>query len=171
MKISLAFILIFALKPFLFIDFEVAKLRKLYYQAAEDKAAVKKLSTLLSNVNDKSPAILLSYKGATEMMEAKYAINPITKLSKFNKGKQNIEKAVLIDPQQVEVRFLRFSIQTNLPSFLGYNEHIKTDKQILINSIVKIDDEQLKENVINYLLISKQCTNEEIKKLKNWQKT
>jgi len=152
-------------------DVEVATLRKLYYEAAENKTAVKKLSALLAKVNDNSDAILIGYRGATEMMEAKYAFNPVTKLSRFNKGKNYLEKAIKKEPKQVELRFIRFSIQTNLPSFLGYNDHIKIDKDALINSVVKIDDKQLKNNIIDYLIISKQCNQEEIKKLKNWQKT
>ncbi|MES2446698.1 MAG: hypothetical protein V4546_05920 [Bacteroidota bacterium] len=152
-------------------DVEVATLRKLYYEAAENKTAVKKLSALLAKVNDNSDAILIGYRGATEMMEAKYAFNPVTKLSRFNKGKNYLEKAIKKEPKQAELRFIRFSIQTNLPSFLGYNDHIKIDKDVLINSIVKIDDKQLKNNIIEYLIISKQCNQEEIKKIKNWQKT
>jgi hypothetical protein len=152
-------------------DVEVAALRKLYYEAAENKTAVKKLSALLAKVNDNSDAILIGYRGATEMMEAKYAFNPVTKLSRFNKGKNYLEKAIKKEPKQVELRFIRFSIQTNLPSFLGYNDHIKIDKDALINSVVKIDDKQLKNNIIDYLIISKHCNQEEIKKLKHWQKT
>ncbi|RZL34767.1 MAG: hypothetical protein EOO96_08695 [Pedobacter sp.] len=152
-------------------DVEVSALRKLYYEAAENKTAVKKLSALLAKVNDNSDAILIGYRGATEMMEAKYAFNPVTKLSRFNKGKNYLEKAIKKEPKQVELRFIRFSIQTNLPSFLGYNDHIKIDKDALINSVVKIEDKQLKNNIIDYLIISKHCNQEEIKKLKHWQKT
>ncbi|TKB97117.1 hypothetical protein [Pedobacter cryotolerans] len=171
MKFLAVLILMMVSNFFTMSDVEVATLRKLYYEAAENKAAVKKLSALLAKVNDNSDAILIGYRGATEMMEAKYAFNPVTKLSRFNKGKNYLEKAIKKEPKQAELRFIRFSIQTNLPSFLGYNDHIKIDKDVLINSIVKIDDKQLKNNIIEYLIISKQCNQEEIKKIKNWQKT
>lgn len=171
MKFLAALIFMMVSNFFSISDVEVAALRKLYYEAAENKTAVKKLSALLAKVNDNSDAILIGYKGATEMMEAKYAFNPVTKLSRFNKGKNYLEKAIKKEPKQAELRFIRFSIQTNLPSFLGYNDHIKVDKDALINSVVKIDDKQLKSNIIDYLIISKQCNQEEIKKLKNWQKT
>ncbi|RZK55913.1 MAG: hypothetical protein EOO91_13125 [Pedobacter sp.] len=152
-------------------EIEIVTLRKLYYEAANSKAASVKLTSTLSKVNDQSKALLICYKGAAQMMEAKYAFSPITKFSKFSKGKSAIEKAITKDPKQIEIRFIRFSIQTNLPFFLGYNEAIKTDKEILINSINKIEDDNLQQNVVNYLLTSKYCTSDEIKKIKNWQKT
>ncbi|WP_316767914.1 hypothetical protein [Pedobacter frigiditerrae] len=152
-------------------EIEIVALRKLYYEAATSKASSIKLTSMLTKVNEQSKALLICYKGAAQMMEAKYAFSPITKFSKFNKGKVAIEKAILKDPKQIEIRFIRFSIQTNLPFFLGYNEAIKTDKEMLINSINKIEDDNLKQNIVNYLLTSKYCTSDEIKRIKNWQKT
>lgn len=171
MKFLAVLILMITYNALEFNESDVATLRKLYYEAAEDKAAVKKLSALLAKVNDKSDAILIGYKGAAEMMEAKYAFNPITKLSKFNRGKNYLEKAIKKDQKEVELRFIRFSIQNNLPSFLGYNDHIKPDKLMLMNAVPSLTDKQLKNNIIDYLIISKQCNEEEIKKLKAWQKT
>lgn len=171
MKFLTALILMMVSIFFSMSDVEVATLRKLYYEAAENKTAVKKLSALLAKVDENSDAILIGYRGATEMMEAKYAFNPVTKLSRFNKGKTYLEKAIKKEPKQVELRFIRFSIQTNLPSFLGYNDHIKSDKNLLFNAVPSLTDKQLKNNIIDYLIISKHCNQEEIKKLKVWQKT
>lgn len=147
-------------------ELEVTNLRNLYYQAAENEAASKKLSNLLEKVNTKSSPIFVCYKGAADMMEAKYAFNPISKLSKFKKGKNLIEAAIKLDPNDMEMRFLRFSIQTNLPGFLGYDNSIKNDKEVLISKIATVKDENLKGRIISYLSSSKYCTKEEIKKLK-----
>jgi hypothetical protein len=171
MRFLAVLMLVMASNMLKFNEPDVATLRKLYYEAAENKAAVKKLSASLVKVSDHSEAILIGYKGAAEMMEAKYAFNPVTKLSKFNRGKNYLEKAIRKDTKDVELRFIRFSIQTNLPSFLGYNDHIKTDKNLLFNAVPSLTDKQLKNNIIDYLIISKQCNQEEIKKLKTWQKT
>lgn len=148
-------------------ELDVTNLRNLYYQAAAHEAASKKLSNLLVNVNTKSSPIFVCYKGAAEMMEAKYAFNPISRLSKFKKGKNLIEAAIKLDPNDMEIRFLRFSIQTNLPGFLGYNSSIKSDKEVLISQIATVKDENLKGRIISYLSSSKYCTKEEIKKLKS----
>lgn len=171
MKFVLVVLLMFTTGKMNVEEIEIVALRKLYYEAAESKSAAIKLTSTLSKVNDQSKALLICYKGAAQMMEAKYAFSPITKFSKFSKGKLAIEKAIIKDPKEIEIRFIRFSIQTNLPFFLGYNESIKIDKEMLISSINKIEDENLKRNVVNYLLTSKYCTSDEIKKIKNWQKT
>lgn len=145
---------------------DLAKIRSLYDKAPASKASWKELNNLLSSVDNKSSALLVCYKGAVVMMEAKYVINPINKLSRFNRGKKLIEEAITRDPLDLEIRFLRFSIQTNLPSFLGYNDEIDKDKLFLLKNVVKETDQVLKNNVINYLGKSGLCTDEELKKIK-----
>ena len=148
-------------------ELKLSELRKLYYQAAESSAASATLTRTLKTVDASSAPIFLCYKGAAHMMEAKYTLNPITKLSRFNKGKIAIEQAIERDPDQLEMRFIRFSIQVNLPSFLGYKGQIEVDKKKLLAGVGVINDKVLKDNVINYLIASKKCTKEEIKKLQN----
>ena len=43
-------------------------------------------------------------------------------------------QAVSIDPQNPEVRFLRFSVESNLPAFLGLSKHVDEDKEMLLNA-------------------------------------
>lgn len=145
----------------------LATLRQLYYQAAAQKTASASLSNLLKEVNERSAPILYCYKGAAYMMQAKYAFNPITKLSRFNKGKTAIESAIKRDPEQLEMRFIRFSIQNNLPSFLGYDDNIESDKQKMLNGVRMLKDLELKKNITEYLIASKKCTKEELNRLKN----
>ena len=99
------------------------------------------------------------------MVKARYAINPYIKLKDFNKGKTWIETAIKRDTAEVEMRFLRFTIQTNLPSFLKYNSSIMADKNFLLIHFSSLIDHQLKENIYRYLSGSEYCTEEEIKKL------
>jgi hypothetical protein len=49
------------------------------------------------------------------------------------------------------LRYLRFTIQANAPSILGYNKNINEDKLFLINSVKNIDDEDLKNSVVSFL--------------------
>lgn len=140
---------------------DITELRALYYQSATDKAAADKLLELLSKVDAQSGELLICYKGVAEMMQAKYTISPISKYRRFKKGKQFIESAVALDPENLEIRFLRFTIQTNLPAFLGYNDHIKADKKILMKNLDQLHDKPLKQLVINYLSASKNLTERE----------
>lgn len=131
---------------------DVSQLRALYYNAASNKDAAFKLARILKTVNKESPAILVCYKGVSEMMQAKYLLNPLTKMNKFINGKRLIENAVKTNPQGVEIRFLRFCMQTNLPDFLGYNAHINKDKIFLMNNLNHIEDTELKQNISAYLI-------------------
>jgi len=143
----------------------LSELRDLYYRAAENKESAFRLSAMLKTVDTRSPSILVCYKGVSEMLEAKYLINPFNKLSKFKNGRKLIEHAVKANPHEIEIRFLRFCIQTNLPGFLGYKDHIKGDKAFLIAQVNKINDGELKQKVKEYLFNSKCCSSEELKKI------
>jgi hypothetical protein len=164
MKI-LAFLNIMILLSVTDANLKINEVRKLYYQAALNEDAAVRLKKMLTEVNDNSDAIFVCYKGASQMLDAKYAFNPITKLNRFKKGKTMIEKAINKDPNHLEMRFIRFSIQTNLPSFLGYNNWIESDKKLLLLQTSKTKDEDLKLKISNYLV--KYCTKEELKKLNN----
>lgn len=145
---------------------DIIAVRELYVLAATQKEAADKLSYLLADINPSSSPLLICFKGCSEMMASKYAVNPYNKYRKFKTGKAYIEQANKLDSNNIEIRFLRFSVQTNLPSFLGYREEINKDKNFLISHLTLSKDANLKKTVINYLAGSGYCTQEELKKLK-----
>ncbi|WP_316820264.1 hypothetical protein [Pedobacter gandavensis] len=144
---------------------EIEKVKSLFQASAHNKGAADQLLKLLSNVNESSAPLLISYKGAAEMMQAKYAFNPINKIKRFNNGKRLLEDAVKKAPEQIEIRFLRFAIQTNLPGFLNYNDEIQKDKKYLLSNLKTTQDKKLKQNIVKYLSASKYCSAEEKKRL------
>lgn len=154
------------MKPVLHADTGLVKIRSLYSRAAFNKDTSEMLSSLLSNVDTLSAPVLICYKGASEMIKAKYLFNPFNKMGAFNKGKILIELAVKHDPSNIEVRFVRFGIQANLPAYLKYSNNIAEDKKLIIGNINTVTDIDLKNKIINYLSNPKFCTEEEIKKLK-----
>jgi hypothetical protein len=111
--------------------------------------------------------VYLGYKGAATIMQAKYQVNPFSKLESLKKGKEILQTAIIKDTTQLETRYLRFTIQTNLPSFLNYSADINNDKLFLLSNYRSIQDEELKKMVFQYLSTSKFCTEEELKKIKN----
>ncbi|WP_461452657.1 hypothetical protein [Mucilaginibacter sp.] len=130
----------------------LSEIRKLYESAPLVKQDAKKLDQLMLNVNvNNANPVLICYKGASELIDAKYTINPITKFDDFNKGKALINKAISRDTLNLEMRFIRYSIQSNLPGFLGYSDNLENDKNFLLINILNIKDQQLKEMILNYL--------------------
>lgn len=85
------------------------------------------------------------------MMQAKHAFNPISKWNLFKDGKKILESAIASDPNNIELRYLRLTIQSNVPSFLGYSGKIETDKAFLLSKLNSITDKELHQMVTSYL--------------------
>ena len=124
---------------------ELELLRTSYAKAPIDKKVCKQLIDQLESLK-KSP-VQLGYLGACRAIWASHTFNPISKLSSFNRGKKEIESAIQADPNNVELRFIRLSIQKHSPSFLGYAKNIEADTKFIQankNSIISV---QLKKMI------------------------
>jgi len=142
----------------------LVSIRKLYTEAAVKKESFDQFKSLLDKNTDNN-SVLNGYRGCALMIEANYLNNPISKLNYFNKGKEILEKAIKLDIENTELRYLRFTIQSEVPSILGYNDNIKQDKDFLLKKVKTISDITLKNNVISFLKQSDQLTETEKKKL------
>ena len=85
------------------------------------------------------------------MIMAKYYLNPYSKLSSFSEGKSFLESSIEKDTANVELRYLRLTIQNNAPSFLGYKSKVDDDRNFLTSSLSKLKDEELKTIISKYL--------------------
>ena len=109
-----------------------ATLRRQYELAAADKAAGEKFYNLLADYQDRN-ALVLGYKAASEAIRARDA-SMFNKLTYVQDAAKTFEQAVGLDPQNPEIRFLRFSVESNLPAFLGLSKHVDEDKEMLLNA-------------------------------------
>lgn len=144
----------------------ISEVRELYLKAAENEAAAEKLLKLTEDADGSQP-LLLGYSGAGRMMMAKHVGNPFKKYGHFNKGKEKFTSAIEADPENVELRFLRFSVQAEAPAFLGYRENLEEDKAILLREVPKVEDPQVKKMMLHYLTTSKGLSDSEKEKLNN----
>ena len=128
----------------------LTQVRSLYEQAANDEKACRELLEWLKPYNESNNPLLYGYRAASTMMMANYVFNPFSKLSYFNKGKKMLGTAINADGKNVELRFIRFGVQTNVPSFLGYNNYVERDKIFLKQSIPGIEDQNLKNMIVSY---------------------
>lgn len=117
-----------------------------YTKAADDKSLCKTMISELEQMkNISTPG--LAYLGAFQTIWAKHTYNPLSKLATFERGKKNIEMACENEPTNVEVRFIRLSVQKNAPAFLGYRANIKEDEEFLRKNRPQIQSEILQKNV------------------------
>ncbi|MDA3613848.1 hypothetical protein [Polluticaenibacter yanchengensis] len=110
-------------------DIDLEYVRSNYDKAIKDEKLCKSLIEALSKSTGSNTH--LAYLGAFQTIWANHTFSPISKLSTFKKGKQNIEKAINSNQNNIETRFIRLSIQKNCPSFLGYRQNINEDKQFI----------------------------------------
>ncbi|WP_304342808.1 hypothetical protein [Chryseobacterium koreense] len=94
-----------------------------------------------------SSAVYLGYLGAYQTIWANHVFSPLEKLNTFKKGKKNIEQAIKEQPKNAELRFIRFSVQKNAPSFLGYRSNLKEDEEFIRKNRAEIGSEIVNKNI------------------------
>ncbi len=114
----------------------IDEIRKSYIKAVEDPSLTERLSSELKKIS-KPDAITLAYIGSLEALKAKHSWNPYQKLSYMAEFDRIMNEAVRRMPENMEIRFLRYTIQYNTPSFLGYSKNIDEDKKVIIDSFIK----------------------------------
>ena len=144
---------------------DLIKVRESYYLAVEGEENLKAFENILINYSNPDNTIL-GYIGMSFMLKAKYAWLPNYKMEYFNKGKNFLESAISGDPNNVELKFMRFCIQNNTPSFLLYKKNLASDKSYIFKSFSAILDNDLKLRISKYMFEEKvQLTAAEIKTL------
>lgn len=145
------------------------RIRKLLVTALESKKTTDSLYSHLSGIKDRS-ALLNAYMGTLEALKAKHAWNPYYKIKYLNDSEKTFKGAVNADPHNIEIRFMRFSIEHNVPKFLGINKNLIADREEMIKQIDRkyysSADKTLVKTIINFLLESKRCTPAENENLK-----
>jgi hypothetical protein len=134
---------------------EIEDVRLLFHKAESSQRVCTELIELLQPFNEENNVLFLGYRASATMLMAKHLINPFSKLSYFKKGKLMLEKAIQFDRKNVELRFLRYTIQTNVPSFLNYYSNKENDRLFLIQSLTRLNDQKLKSIISSYLKTNK----------------
>lgn len=148
------------------------QIRILYGRAAEKKTYAQQLEKLLKSAEEINPdnnnnLWIEAYKAALEGVKAYWAFLPLSKLNHLQKSQRKFETAIKKDPNNAEMRFLRITIEINIPTALGIKTHQKEDMAVIIQNIATTDiNNNLKSEIIQFLLQNVSCTSEQIKILK-----
>jgi len=129
----------------------LAKVREGFYVAVNDS---KKAVSLLKGINripEKTSTIKV-YEGATYAILAKTKWNPFSALALLKKANYTMNAAVNQSPTDIEIRFIRFAVQKNIPSFLGYSENLEEDKTYIIQHINRFDGITLNKEMKDYII-------------------
>jgi hypothetical protein len=98
--------------------------RKYFSRAAGDKEASEELTKYASLGNDN---IHQAYQAAAKLISAKFLINPISKIARVTEGIREFEKIISLNPNNAEMRYMRYNIQLNMPAIVSYRDHLEED--------------------------------------------
>ena len=96
-------------------------------------------------------SLLLGYKGAVELGMARHEPNVFKKMGYFGDGKDHLEQSIKNAPESIELRFLRLTIQTHMPTFLGYGSEKESDKAFVLENLDSAHSEDFKKRVLNFI--------------------
>ncbi|MXV16042.1 hypothetical protein [Hufsiella ginkgonis] len=148
---------------------DIKQVREEFYVAVNNPAAADKFYDKLNGLKPAEP-VLMAYYGSAQALKARYAWNPYKKLSYLKQGSKTLSAAVKANPDNFEIRFLRFSLQHFVPAFLGYSKELEEDRRQLIALAVKRQfgsmDRLLINHLLEFMIDTKRCTAEEITLLK-----
>lgn len=145
----------------------ISQVRDLFFKAGFDPSISVILYNQLSTCNVSNP-LYKAYKGVSEAMKAQTKINIYKKYKLFISGRDTLEKALKESPGNYEIRFIRFQFQSNIPSFLGYNNMAVDKKFLLYNAksyFSSCEDKNFSDKLFTVLSRSKFFSEKEQKEI------
>jgi len=143
--------LLLLLFPLSVLSTELDKLRLQFYQAVDNKDVAKKFFERMK-LEQGISAVHLAYYGSAQTLMGKHAWNPYQKLSHLKSGMQVLSSASKKAPDDLEIRFLRFSIEHYLPTFLGMSKHLDEDRKKIVSLVQRRQCGSLSKDVLKNMV-------------------
>lgn len=142
-------------------DLNLKNIRKQLVIAIDNSKTTDSLYKSLTAIKNPT-GLVCGYTGALLALKAKHSWNPYFKFKYLNNAETALKTAINADPHNIEIRFLRFSIEHNVPGFLGFNKDLVADREDIIAQLDKKNygtaDKELTVAIIKFLIQSKRCT-------------
>ena len=133
---------------------DLATVRKTYQEAADSEVITKQMYDEMLSVGKNDNPTLIAYKGAVATLMSKYAEGIKAKKTFFKEGKELLEYAITKEPENVEIRCVRLSVQENVPKITGYKKNIEEDKEFVLDHFDSMTDSGAKNFVQGYVQLS-----------------
>ena len=146
-------IMFFSLKLYSQLNTDMSEVRLLYIKSASDYKSCLKLDSITKQFSKEKFPILYSYNISSSLLSCNHIKNPIKKYAIFKQKSKDLDNIIIENPNSIEIRFLRYMIQSNAPQFLGYDTKIDSDYNFVLDNLTIID-KSLKEFICD--LINKQ---------------
>ena len=148
----------------LFLNFvgnpDLASVRKMYTNVTKSESNAKEFSAKLADVSNNDDKLLVAYKAASILLDSKFEKKLKDKMDRFKEGATLLESTIKSEPNNIEIRMIRLSIQENVPAITGYRKNIKDDKKFLTEHYAT-QNASLKEYLKDFILQSKSFSEKE----------
>jgi len=88
----------------------------------------------IEKLEEEKGALAEGYLAAMYFFKSRFVGFPTTKYKYFKKGKSMLDTAISSEPKNVELRYIRYIFQHQIPNFLGYDSNKEEDFEVIINS-------------------------------------
>lgn len=136
MRKLILLVLFLIIYQFNWANIDVETLRNAFLAATKDAQKAKALYLYFDKKELINTPLELAYKGATTALMAKFTTGPFTKLKYVKNGLEILNNAVEKDSDNYEIRYLRFSVERNLPAILNSSENIEHDVAIIAHYLI-----------------------------------
>jgi len=82
-----------------------------------------------------------AYEGALLMTKAGLIKKISDKISLFKAGRTKLERCIITDSANAELRFLRLIVQENVPAIVNYKGDLEKDKTVILRSFKTLSPE------------------------------
>ncbi|MCD0469474.1 hypothetical protein [Flavobacterium sp. JAS] len=139
---------------------DLATVRKMYTGVTKSESNAKEFSEKLATVSDDDAKILVAYKAASILLDSKFEKKLRDKMDRFKQGATLLESTIKSEPNNIEIRMIRLSIQENVPGITGYKKNIKEDKKYITAHYAE-QNSALKDYLKDFILQSKSFSEKE----------
>lgn len=144
---------------------EYRTLKAAVQKAIESPSVTDSLYRVLKSARGENP-LIIGYIGTLEALKAKQSWNPYNKLKYVALSQRTMKIAVEKDPNNLEIRFMRFSIQHYTPAFLGFSKDLEEDRKVIVkqfkNKKFGNADDVLIRNIAAFMIQSDRCLKDEL---------
>lgn len=143
---------------------EIDLIKKAMIRSIESPAVTDSLYSELKERNSTDP-LIRAYIGTLEALKAKHSWNPYNKVRFVTLSSKTMKEAVSKAPDNMEIRFMRFSIQHYTPAFLGFSKDLDEDRKVIYQQFRAARfgsaSKQLIKSIAGFMLETGRCSREE----------
>lgn len=129
---------------------DIHEIRKSFHSALLDHEKIESFHTFIESNNDSSPTNT-AYLAMAKALMAQKAWNPIDKYIYLREYQKLIANAIETDSLNLEIRFLRFSVEYHVPDWLGFSQNLDEDKDFIKANSKKVNGLMFDKEYVRYI--------------------